>query len=60
MGKTGRRLNEACDAWEDVELMTGTFSKTFAHIGGYVVASEEMVNYLKWDQSEKLGDKVYA
>ena len=48
IGKTGRGLIETCDAWDDIDLITGTFSKTFGHIGGYVVASEEMVNYLKF------------
>lgn len=54
IGKTGRGLIEACDAWEDVDLITGTFSKTFGHIGGYVVASEEMVNYLKYQSKQHL------
>jgi glycine C-acetyltransferase len=54
VGKTGRGLIEACNAWDDVDLITGTFSKTFAHIGGYVVASEEMVNYLKYQSKQHL------
>jgi len=54
VGETGRGLIEACDAWNDVDLITGTFSKTFAHVGGYVVASEEMVNYLKYQSKQHL------
>ena len=54
IGQTGRGLIEACDAWNDVDLITGTFSKTFAHIGGFVVASEEMVNYLKYQSRQHL------
>jgi len=54
IGKTGRGLIEICNAWEDVDLITGTFSKTFGHIGGYVVASEEMVNYLKFQSKQHL------
>lgn len=54
IGKTGRGLIESCDAWDDVDLITGTFSKTFGHIGGYVVASEEMVNYLKYQSKQHL------
>ena len=50
LAKPAVKLIEACDAWNDVDLITGTFSKTFAHIGGYVVASEEMVNYLKYQK----------
>lgn len=41
VGQTGRGLIEACDAWNGVDLITGTFSKTFGHIGGYVVGSKE-------------------
>ena len=54
IGKTGRGLVETCDAWDDIDLITGTFSKTFGHIGGYVVASEEMVNYLKFQSKQHL------
>lgn len=54
VGATGRGLIEACDAWDEVDLISGTFSKTFAHIGGYVVASEEMVNYLKYQSRQHL------
>jgi len=54
VGKTGRGLIEACDAWNDVDLITGTFSKTFGHVGGYVVASEEIVNYLKYQSKQHL------
>lgn len=54
VGKSGRGLIETCSAWDDVDLITGTFSKTFAHIGGYVVASEEIVNYLKYQSRQHL------
>lgn len=54
IGRTGRGLIETCDAWDDVDLITGTFSKTFAHVGGYVVAGKEMVNYLKYQSKQHL------
>ncbi|WP_454802838.1 aminotransferase class I/II-fold pyridoxal phosphate-dependent enzyme [Mucilaginibacter phyllosphaerae] len=54
IGKTGRGLVEACDAWNDVDLITGTFSKTFGHIGGYVVAGKAMVDYLKYQSRQHL------
>jgi len=54
VGATGRGLIEACDAWDDVDLITGTFSKTFAFVGGYVVASKEMVSYLKYQSKQHL------
>jgi glycine C-acetyltransferase len=54
IGETGRGLIEACDAWNEVDLITGTFSKTFAHVGGYLVAGKEMVNYLKYQSKQHL------
>jgi len=54
IGRTGRGLIEACDAWDKVDLITGTFSKTFAHVGGYVAASEEMISYLKYQSKQHL------
>lgn len=54
VGKTGRGLIEQCDVWNDVDLISGTFSKTFGHIGGYVVGSEEIINYLKYQSKQHL------
>jgi glycine C-acetyltransferase len=54
IGKTGRGLIELCDAWDGVDLISGTFSKTFGHIGGYVVAGKEMINYLKYQSKQHL------
>ncbi|WP_256003480.1 aminotransferase class I/II-fold pyridoxal phosphate-dependent enzyme [Pedobacter deserti] len=48
VGDTGRGVLELHNAYEDVDLITGTFSKTFAHLGGYVVGSKAMINYLKF------------
>jgi glycine C-acetyltransferase len=54
VGRTGRGMIEACDAWDDVDLITGTFSKTFGHIGGYVVGSKEIITYLKYQSKQHL------
>jgi glycine C-acetyltransferase len=54
VGRTVRGLIEACNAWEDVDLISGTFSKTFAHIGGYVVGSKEIISYLKYQSRQHL------
>ncbi|WP_457558984.1 aminotransferase class I/II-fold pyridoxal phosphate-dependent enzyme [Candidatus Harpocratesius sp.] len=32
---------------DDVDILSGTFSKSFASIGGFASASEEVINYLK-------------
>ena len=31
----------------DVDVIMGTFSKSFASIGGFVAANEEVIHYLK-------------
>ena len=32
---------------DDVDILSGTFSKSFASIGGFASASEEVINYIK-------------
>ncbi|WP_214070095.1 aminotransferase class I/II-fold pyridoxal phosphate-dependent enzyme [Mucilaginibacter sp. dw_454] len=48
IGQTGRGVLELYDLYQEVDFITGTFSKTFGNIGGYVVAKPNMVNYLKY------------
>jgi glycine C-acetyltransferase len=47
-------LIEACNAWNDIDLISGTFSKTFAHVGGYVVGSKAIISYLKYQSRQHL------
>ncbi|MDT3402305.1 aminotransferase class I/II-fold pyridoxal phosphate-dependent enzyme [Mucilaginibacter terrae] len=54
IGKTGRGVLEADNLFQDVDIMTGTLSKTFANVGGYVVASPELVRYLKFQSKQHL------
>ncbi|MBB2146806.1 aminotransferase class I/II-fold pyridoxal phosphate-dependent enzyme [Pedobacter sp. LMG 31464] len=54
VGKTGRGVIEKFDLFKEVDIITGTFSKTFAHVGGYLVASEELVNYLKFQSRQHI------
>jgi len=54
IGATGRGLIEACDAWNEIDLISGTFSKTFAHIGGYMAGSKEITTYLKYQSRQHL------
>ena len=54
VGQTGRGLIEVCNAWDEVDLISGTFSKTFAFVGGYVVSSKEMISYLKYQSKQHL------
>ncbi|SMC54182.1 glycine C-acetyltransferase [Pedobacter africanus] len=54
VGETGRGVIELHNAYKDVDLITGTFSKTFGHLGGYVVADEKLVNYLKFQAGQHI------
>jgi glycine C-acetyltransferase len=37
-----------------VDIITGTFSKTFGHLGGYVVADPKVVNFLKFQARQHI------
>jgi glycine C-acetyltransferase len=54
VGKTGRGVIELDDAFDKVDIITGTFSKALGNIGGYVIASPELINYLKFQSKQHL------
>lgn len=54
IGETGRGVIELYDAFEDVDLIMGTFSKTFGHLGGYVVAKKPVVDFLKFQARQHI------
>jgi 8-amino-7-oxononanoate synthase len=47
MGKHGRGTSEHFGVEDDVDLLMGTFSKTFASIGGYVVGDAEVMSFIR-------------
>lgn len=47
IGKGGRGTASHFDLVDDVDLTMGTFSKTFASLGGFVLGRERVINYLK-------------
>jgi 8-amino-7-oxononanoate synthase len=47
IGKGGRGTASHFGLDADVDLVMGTFSKTFASLGGFVVGGERVINYLK-------------
>ena len=47
IGETGRGVLEHFDVFEDVELVTCTFSKSFASLGGFVAGDEDAIDYIK-------------
>ncbi len=47
LGKHGGGSIEYWDAGEDIDLVMGTFSKSFASLGGFVAGEEEVIDYIK-------------
>jgi glycine C-acetyltransferase len=54
IGETGRGVLELYDLYQQVDFITGTFSKTFGHLGGYVVAAPHMINFLKFQSRQHI------
>lgn len=54
IGIRGRGVMELYDLLQEVDIITGTFSKTFAHVGGYVVAKPDLVEYLKFHSRQHI------
>ncbi|XVF59957.1 hypothetical protein PTKIN_Ptkin08bG0003700 [Pterospermum kingtungense] len=49
VGKTGRGVCELLGVdTADVDVMMGTFSKSFGSFGGYIAGSKELIQYLKY------------
>ncbi len=46
-GKHGRGVSEHFGVEDNVDLIMGTFSKSFASIGGYISSEERTINYIK-------------
>ncbi len=47
LGKKGIGASEVKGVVGDVDLIAGTFSKSFASIGGYVAAEESVIHYMR-------------
>ncbi|MEZ4338964.1 MAG: aminotransferase class I/II-fold pyridoxal phosphate-dependent enzyme [Sandaracinaceae bacterium] len=47
LGPTGRGVCEKLGVLGDVDLLIGTFSKSFGGVGGFVVADGALIDYLK-------------
>jgi glycine C-acetyltransferase len=54
VGGTGRGVIEIFNALDQVDIITGTFSKALGNIGGYVVANQEIITYLKFQSKQHL------
>ncbi|MCH8012818.1 MAG: aminotransferase class I/II-fold pyridoxal phosphate-dependent enzyme [Candidatus Marinimicrobia bacterium] len=47
-GSNGKGVAEEQGVLEDVDLIIGTFSKSFAGVGGCLYAKEEIINYINY------------
>lgn len=47
IGKGGRGTASEFNLEKDIDLTMGTFSKTFASLGGFVAGAERVINYIK-------------
>jgi 8-amino-7-oxononanoate synthase len=47
LGKNGRGTSEHFGVEEDIDLIMGTFSKSFASLGGFVASTKKVVSYIK-------------
>ncbi len=47
LGKTGRGTAEHFGLEKEVDIIMGTYSKSLASIGGFVVADEDVIHYMK-------------
>lgn len=48
MGNSGRGTAEYYDCLGQVDIITGTFSKSFGCVGGFVAASAKLIQYLRY------------
>ncbi len=47
LGENGRGTAEHFNLEDEVDMVMGTFSKSFASLGGFLVSSERVINYIK-------------
>jgi glycine C-acetyltransferase len=54
LGRTGRGVIEIDEAFDKVDIITGTFSKALGNIGGYVLGDSNLIEYLKYQSKQHL------
>jgi len=48
LGETGRGTLEHFGVADDVDLVMGTFSKSFASLGGFIAGSRDVISYIRY------------
>ena len=54
LGNNGRGAIEVFGLLDKVDIISGTLSKAFGHIGGFVISKPEIVNYLKYQSRQQV------
>lgn len=54
LGDKGRGCIEVAGLLDKVDIIAGTLSKAFGHIGGFIVASPEIINYLRYQSRQQV------
>jgi glycine C-acetyltransferase len=52
LGKNGRGIIEMFDLLDKVDIISGTLSKAFGHVGGFIISKPEVINYLKFQSRQ--------
>lgn len=53
-GKTGRGVLERDNIIKDVDFITGTFSKSFGNIGGFVICNAKNAKFIKFQSKQQI------
>lgn len=54
LGKTGRGTIEDTGLLDKIDIITGTFSKTFGNLGGYVIANKSLTNFIRFQSRQQI------
>lgn len=54
LGENGRGAIEIFNLLDKVDIISGTLSKAFGHIGGFVICKPEVANYLKFQSRQQV------
>ncbi|QKJ28398.1 aminotransferase class I/II-fold pyridoxal phosphate-dependent enzyme [Mucilaginibacter mali] len=54
LGETGRGAIEIFNMLDKVDIISGTLSKAFGHVGGFIVADPKIINFLKFQSRQQV------
>ncbi|OCA78944.1 2-amino-3-ketobutyrate CoA ligase [Chryseobacterium contaminans] len=54
LGETGRGALEEAGLMDKVDFITGTFSKTFGNVGGYVICDKKMAAFIRFQSRQQI------